>query len=96
VTKPSTIRFFEVQPNRVVVPPRDVIVGPGQRHMRFGAGEVLEVPTEKVNRFIRGRVAAGDLVEVKGPKPKPEPAPKAEPKPRDKELDLAAATRKEG
>ncbi len=95
----SKMRYFQVQPGRVVIPPQGLVAGPGATHLRFEAGETLELPTEKVDRFVRGRVRAGDLVEVEKASPpkaktsKPTPAPAAD-KPA---LDLAAAHgKKEG
>lgn len=94
----SKLRYFQVQPGRVVIPPRGVVAGPGATNLRYEAGETLELPDEKVDRFIRGRVRAGDLVEVKQPAPAREPKPKAtRPPPGVPELDLAASHgKKEG
>lgn len=91
----SKLRFFEVQPGRTVIPPRGVVAGPGATNLRYDAGETIELPADKVDRYIRGRVRAGDLVEVKQPAPAPEPKPKApRPPPGDAALDLAAGHHK--
>lgn len=63
----SKPRYFQVAAGRVVIPPRGLIAGPGATNMRFQGGETLELPAAKVDRFIRNRVAAGDLVELREP-----------------------------
>jgi hypothetical protein len=82
-----TTRYFQVAPPtpgeaRIVIPPKGILSGPGATHLRFQPGEVLEVPAERVGRFIRNRVAAGDLVELTAvqaaavtPRAEPAPAP---------------------
>jgi hypothetical protein len=57
------MRTFRVAPGRVVVLPRDVQAGPGDSHLRLTAGDTIALPDERVTRFVRRRVEAGDLVE---------------------------------
>jgi hypothetical protein len=91
----SQNRYFKVAAGRVVIPPRGLLTGPGATHLRFGEGDVLELEAGKVDRFIRGRVRAGDLVEVKDPGPPPAAPKSKEPRPAGAaELDLAAGHRK--
>lgn len=64
------IRTYRVAPGRVVIPPKGLVAGPGATNLRFAAGETIEIPADKVDRFIRNRVRLGDLVEV-GPETSP-------------------------
>lgn len=59
-------RTFRVTAGVFVVP-QAVQAGPGATHLRLRAGEELTIPADAVGRFIRGRLAAGDLVEVLPP-----------------------------
>lgn len=56
-------RTFRVA-SGVLVVPQAVKAGPGATHLRLRAGEEITIPAASVGRFIRGRLAAGDLVEV--------------------------------
>lgn len=56
-------RTFRVTTGVLVVP-QAVQAGPGATHLRLRAGQELTIPAASVGRFIRGRLAAGDLVEV--------------------------------
>jgi hypothetical protein len=89
----SATRKYTVTAGRVVVLPKSTQAGPGGTNARYAAGEVLEVVPD---RFIRRRVAVGDLVEGEVAVPPPEAAA---PRPATKgpALDLAgAATGKKG
>lgn len=58
----STTRYT-VAPGRTVVLPREVATGPGVTNLRFTAGEQLELDERQARtRFVRNRVALGDLV----------------------------------
>lgn len=56
-------RTFRVTRGLLIVP-QAVQAGPGATHLRLRAGEDLTIPAAAVGRFIRGRLIAGDLVEV--------------------------------
>lgn len=60
----TSTRKFKVAEGRVVVPPKSLLTAPGGKPARLEAGAELELPATSVNRFIRGRVRAGDLVEI--------------------------------
>lgn len=57
-------RYFVVEPDRVFIPPKGLLSGPGGKPRRFAAGELVELPAASVNRFVRGRKAAGDIREI--------------------------------
>lgn len=59
----STTRTFRVTQGVLVVP-QAVAAGPGATHLRLRAGDTLTIPATRCGRFIRGRLLAGDLVEV--------------------------------
>jgi hypothetical protein len=72
--KPPQMRTFRVAPgapgdgDRVVIPPKGLLTGPGARAARFRSGETFQLPAETAAcRFIRNRVRLGDLVEVTAP-----------------------------
>lgn len=67
MTKTRTFRVLQ----GVLVVPQAVQAGPGATHLRLRAGEELTLPAAAVGRFIRGRIAAGDLVEVLAVPPVP-------------------------
>ncbi len=58
-----TNRRFTVASGRVLVLPRSIAAGPGATNMRFTEGATLELAPGQVDRFIRNRIALGDLVE---------------------------------
>lgn len=60
MTKTRTFRVLQ----GVLVVPHAVQAGPGATHLRLRVGEELTLPAAAVGRFTRGRIAAGDLVEV--------------------------------
>lgn len=60
MSKPAT-RTFTVQPGRRLVLPVRYGAGPGGAALSYGPGESFDVPAELVDRFIRGRVKAGDI-----------------------------------
>jgi hypothetical protein len=60
------MRTFRVAEGRVVVLPRDVLVGPGDVPIRHEGGETFALPEERVTRFVRRRIEVGDLVESAG------------------------------
>lgn len=60
----STTRYFVVAPERAFIPPKGLMTGPGAKSRRFAAGELVELDAAKVDRFIRNRVRAGDIVEI--------------------------------
>ena len=62
MSKPAT-RTFTVQPGRSLALPARYGTAPGGG--TFRAGETVEIPAELVDRFVRNRVATGDLVEAK-------------------------------
>jgi hypothetical protein len=69
--KPTQLRTFRVAPgapgdgDRVVIPPKDLITGPGARAAHFRSGATFSLPAAKAaSRYIRNRVRVGDLVEV--------------------------------
>jgi hypothetical protein len=60
------MRTFRVADGRTVVLPHDVLAGPGGSYARYVAGEFFTLPEERVTRFVRRRVEAGDVVETPG------------------------------
>lgn len=48
----------------VLVLPVGTMPGPGATHARYRAGDTFTVDAVRVDRFLRRRIAAGDLVEV--------------------------------
>lgn len=64
MSKPAT-RTFTVQPGRSLALPARYGTAPGGGGATFRAGETVEIPAELVDRFVRNRVATGDLVEAK-------------------------------
>lgn len=61
----STTRYT-VAPGRTVVLPREVASGPGATNLSFAGGELLELDERQARtRFIRNRIALGDLVATK-------------------------------
>lgn len=60
MTKTRTFRVLQ----GVLVVPQAVQAGPGATNLRLRVGQDLTLPAAAVGRFIRGRLAAGDLVEV--------------------------------
>lgn len=63
MTKTRTFRVLQ----GVLVVPQAVQAGPGATHLRLRVGQDLTIPAAAVGRFIRSRIAAGDLVEVLPP-----------------------------
>lgn len=59
------VRTFIVQPGRSLALPTRYGTAPGGGGASFRAGDTIEIPAELVDRFVRNRVAAGDLVEAK-------------------------------
>jgi hypothetical protein len=59
----SHTRYFVVEADRVFIPPKGLLAGPGGTARIFKAGELVELA--KVDRFVRGRKQAGDLRELK-------------------------------
>lgn len=102
----SKTRTFRVTEGRVVFLPLSTLPGPGQANVRLDPGDEVTLDAAKVDRFVRGRRAAGDLLEVTPSSPRehghlervrapgPDTAAPAAPAP---ELDTAPAraTRKE-
>lgn len=90
-------RTFTVAPGRVLTLPKALMAGPGATHARFAGGQSFELPAERVDRFIRSRLRAGDLIEgAVDASPDPAPAPRTKTSP---SLDLAAGAgtrKKEG
>ena len=64
MSTPQT-RYFVVEPDRVFIPPKGLLAGPGATSLTFRAGEVVEIPATKIDRFVRNRATAGDIREVK-------------------------------
>ena len=68
----TKLRRFRVVPMRTVTLPRSTMVGPNATNVRFrgvgapdrGDGDPTEFEVVEVDRFIRGRVRAGDLIEI--------------------------------
>lgn len=63
----TTIRRFRVPEGRAVVLPVGLQPGPGVTNMRHDAEKVFELDADrcaKHERFLNGRVRAGDLVEL--------------------------------
>jgi hypothetical protein len=61
----TTTRKYRVAEGRVCIPPKGILTGPGATAVRFNAGDEFELPAAAAkSRYIRGRVAAGDLVDV--------------------------------
>lgn len=56
-------RTFTVAPGRRLVLPRALGTAPGGEHAAYAAGESFTVAT--VDRFLRLRLAAGDITEAK-------------------------------
>lgn len=67
MSKPKPARTFVVQPGRSLALPTRYGSAPGGGAATFRAGDTIEIPAGLVDRFVRGRVTAGDLVEVKAP-----------------------------
>jgi hypothetical protein len=90
-------RTFTVAPGRALTLPKALMAGPGATHARFTGGQSFELPAERVDRFVRGRLRAGDLIEgAVDAAPDPAPAPRTK---AAASLDLAAgvgARKKEG
>jgi hypothetical protein len=61
------MRTFRVAEGRVVVLPRDVLPGPGDVNLRYESGDTFALPDERIARFVRRRVEAGDLVDSAEP-----------------------------
>lgn len=60
-------RYFQVPEGRTLVMPQGVQIGPGASSMRYKAGGILVLEDAEVltnQRFLSGRVRAGDLVEL--------------------------------
>lgn len=54
--------------------PLDLLAGPGGLHARYEPGDVIELDPERCrvhDRFIRGRIRAGDMTELNEPSPVP-------------------------
>lgn len=66
----NTTVQYKVAAGRTVVLPRELGAGPGATNLRFEGGVVLELPAAAArHRFIRNRIALGDLVAVTAPAP---------------------------
>ncbi len=62
-----TIRRFKLAEGRHLTMPADLMVGPGVTTMRLVPGDVFDLDAEVCQaqqRFISGRLRAGDLVEL--------------------------------
>lgn len=57
-------RRFRVADGRTVILPRSIAVAPTGQNARYVGGDTFEIDLEKVDRFIRSRVRAGDLEEI--------------------------------
>lgn len=62
--------------------PLELHAAPGARHRRATPGEIVEIDAERCrlhDRFLRGRIRAGDLTEIEpaaaAPVAAPQPAP---------------------
>lgn len=68
-------RTFTVADGRTLTLPKGLLAGPGATNARYHGGETFELPASSVDRFIRGRLRAGDLTEGPAPAAAPPPAP---------------------
>lgn len=60
-------RSFRVPEGRIVVLPQGVQAGPGATNMRLPSGSIVTLEDDTFNknqRYLNGRVRAGDLVEL--------------------------------
>jgi hypothetical protein len=60
-------RYFQVPEGRTLVLPQGVQAGPGATNMRFRSGAILVLEDEQLvanQRYINGRLRAGDLAEL--------------------------------
>ena len=57
-------RRFRVAEGRSVVMPRSVATAPTGENARYEGGDTFEIDLDKVDRFIRSRIKAGDLEEI--------------------------------
>jgi hypothetical protein len=66
MSKPTT-RRFQVPAGRVVVLPVGLLPGPNATNTRLEPGAVVELDLDRIarhDRYVNGRVRAGDLVEL--------------------------------
>jgi hypothetical protein len=66
MTKPT--RRFQVPAGRVVTLPVGLLPGPNATNVRLEPGAVVELELERIaghDRYVNGRLRAGDLVELK-------------------------------
>ena len=63
MSSPKT-RRYRVAEGRSLVLPRSIATAPTGENMRYEGGETFEIDLEKVDRYIRARVRAGDLEEI--------------------------------
>lgn len=60
-------RHFRARPGRTVTLPQNLVSGPGATNMRLNPGEVFTIEDDaftRHQRFVNGRVIAGDLEEL--------------------------------
>lgn len=78
-------RSFRLNTHLII--PIDLLAGPGAAHSRHEPGDVVELDVERCrvhDRFLRGRIRAGDLTEIEdAPAPAlvQRPAPASAPAP---------------
>ncbi len=92
-----TTRTFKVGDHAHLTLPIELASAPGVNHMRLKPGEVIELDEDRCNtfqRFIAGRVRAGDLVELAAGTPAPAPTPAPEPMAIPETLELPAIPKK--
>lgn len=60
----AQVKRYRVADGREVALPRSIATAPTGENARYVGGDTFEIDLDKVDRFIRSRVKAGDLEEI--------------------------------